>query len=247
MATKDLDPRRLSNVSCSTLFEESGVAELGTARGLTLGYVWKSPSFDGLRTRSLTTTIRLSTLGDVAVASHIKSTNSKKHPLTSERFRGVTDRRQDGSVLATHSTGRHRNPRRNSGLTYTGVSHASPGQTDWGFHNVDPVVDGCVVYDVPECHDQKDTGPRAFELSPADVPMKVRKPKQLKARGHEVLPSVSRLSSIPLSGLGEPSFRHGFETPSNFRCNLSVFSKRAGKISNPPTPMTPSITGWPGT
>ncbi|KAF9777617.1 hypothetical protein BJ322DRAFT_1106743 [Thelephora terrestris] len=42
--------------------------------------------------------------------------------------------------------------------------------------------------------------------------MKVRKPKQRKARGHEVLPSVSRASFVPPSEPGEPSFYHEFET-----------------------------------
>ncbi|KAF9793532.1 hypothetical protein BJ322DRAFT_1017014 [Thelephora terrestris] len=135
---------------------------------------------------------------------------------------GLTHRfQQDWSVLATHSTGRYRNPRRNSGLTYTGVSYTRPGQTGWDSPNVDPVVDACVVYDG-------------------------------KGRGYEVVPSVSRVSSIPPSEFGEPSFHHELETTSNFSWNavsdnLSVFSKRAGKISSPPTPTTPSITSWTGT
>ncbi|KAF9788732.1 hypothetical protein BJ322DRAFT_1019212 [Thelephora terrestris] len=296
-----LGPQRPFSISCSALFEESGGAELGTARGLTLGHVWKSSSFDDLRTSSLTMTIRPSTSGElVAVASrrvvshwsgmrfkvcpsaeghstrfafgglsdkigvrdflgipkvhrrersiarseigpnegtgqvgqafeaefqptlveqtiscshpvrrvqskeirftsaanpprfavkhsrnshrqkekhevvcvhelpptssnhrhvsraltqHIESTNFQKHFLTPKRFRGVTDHRndlahrfqQDWSVLATHSTGRHRNPRRNGGLTHTGVSHTNPDQTDSDSPNFDSVVDGCVV------------------------------------------------------------------------------------------------------
>ena len=84
---------------------------------------------------------------------------------------------QDWSVLSTHSTGRHRNPRRNGGLTHTGASFVSAGQTDLDFPNVDPFVDSRVVCDGQEFYDQ-DTRPRTIEISLADVPMKVRKPKQ---------------------------------------------------------------------
>lgn len=50
-----------------------------------------------------------------------------------------------------------------------------------------------------------------------------------KTRDYEVLPPVSRVSSVPPSELGEPSFLHDFETMSNFSWdamtsdNLSVF------------------------
>ena len=52
-----------------------------------------------------------------------------------------------------------------------------------------------------------------------------------KARGYEALPSAPRVSSVPPSELGEPSFHHDFETMSNFSWdamtsdNLSDFSE----------------------
>lgn len=136
---------------------------------------------------------------------------------------------QDWSVLSTHSTGRPRNPRRNAGMTSGGVSHVSASRLD----------SDCVVDQFPESYtidnraeyfDQGATLPRTIEISLADVPMRVRKPKH-KARGYEVLPSVSQLSSLPPSELGEPSFHQDFETMSNFSWdamtsdNLSVFSE----------------------
>ncbi|KAF9783220.1 hypothetical protein BJ322DRAFT_142182 [Thelephora terrestris] len=104
----------------------------------------------------------------------------------------------------------------NGGSTYTGVSHTSAGQPDLDFLNVDPAVDGSVVYGGREYCDQKDIRPQAFEISLADFTMKVRKPKQRKARGNEVLQSVPRVSSVPPSELGEQSVHHEFETMSNF-------------------------------
>lgn len=85
---------------------------------------------------------------------------------------------QDWSVLATHSTGRHRNSRRNGGLANHGVSLVSAGQIDLDYSNIDPFVESCVVCDEQECYDQKHVRPPTIEISLADVPMRVRKPKQ---------------------------------------------------------------------
>ncbi|KAF9788712.1 hypothetical protein BJ322DRAFT_656213 [Thelephora terrestris] len=170
---------------------------------------------------------------DGLIKDYINATRLRSAKETACRVQNDLTHRfqQDWSVLATHSTARHRNPRRNGGSTFTGVSHTSVGQPDLDPLNVDPAVDGSVVYGGHEYCDQKDTRPRPFEISLADFPMKVRKPKQRKARGYEVLPSVPRVSSVPPSEHGEQSFHHEFETMSNFSWdavtsdNLSVFSE----------------------
>jgi hypothetical protein len=88
------------------------------------------------------------------------------------------------------------------------------------------------VGDLDDCdlHDLEVTGPRTIEISLADVPMKVCKSKQRKARGYEVLQSAPRVFSVPPSELGEPHLHNDFETMSDFSWdamtsdNLSTFS-----------------------
>jgi len=167
-------------------------------------------------------------IGDYINATRLHSAKETTYRVQND----LTQRlQQDWSVLATHSTGRHRNQRRNGGLAYNSVPLICAGQIDVDCSNVDPFVDSCVICDEQEHNDQKDTRPRTIEISLADVPMKVRKPRQRKARDYEVLPSVPRVSSVPSSELGEPSLLHDFETMSNFSWDamasddLSVFSE----------------------
>ncbi|KAF9652269.1 hypothetical protein BDM02DRAFT_2899345 [Thelephora ganbajun] len=138
---------------------------------------------------------------------------------------------QDYSVSYAHSnTGGRRNPGRGDGQTWNGDSFICAGQVDSDYSNVDPFIESCMMNCGDYC-DQESTRPRTIEISLADVPMKVRKPKQRKARGYEALPSAPRAPSILPSELGEPSFHQDFETMSNFSWdamtsdNLSVFSE----------------------
>lgn len=165
---------------------------------------------------------------DGLVKDYINATRLRSTKETVYRVQNDLTHRfqQDWSVLSTHSTGRHRNPRRNAGLAHNGVSFTSAGQAD--SDNVDPFVNSCVVCD----EDDEDVArPRTIEISLADVPIRVRKPRQRKVLGYEVLQSLPRGSSIPPSEFGEPSFHNDFETMSNFSWdamtsdNLSDFSE----------------------
>jgi len=143
---------------------------------------------------------------------------------------------REHSVPSAHSnTGGRRNPGRGDGQTWNGDSFICAGQVDSDYSSVNPFLDHHMVnsgdHDECDCYEEESNRPRTIKISLADVPMKVRKPKQRKARGYEVVPSVPRVSSVPPSELGEPSFHQDFETMSNFSWdamtsdNLSVFSE----------------------
>jgi len=141
------------------------------------------------------------------------------------------------SVSSAHSdTGGRRNPGRGDGQTWNGDSFICAGQVDLEDRAVDPFLDHHTLdsgdCDEYHCFEREIERPRTMEISLADVPMRVRKPKQRKSRGFEFLPSVPRVSSVPPSELGEPSFFYqDHETMSNFSWdamtadNLSVFSE----------------------
>jgi len=140
------------------------------------------------------------------------------------------------SVSSAHSnTGGRRNPGRGDGQTWNGDSFICADQIDSYCSNIDPFIDYRTMnsrdYDECDCCEQATERPRTIEISLADVPMKVRKPKQRKACGYEVLPLVPQVSSVPPSELGEPSCYQDFETMSDFSWdaitsdNLSVFSE----------------------
>jgi len=80
------------------------------------------------------------------------------------------------------STGGRRNPGRGDGQTWNSDSFICPGQIDPDCSEIDPSIDSCVVDcggdDECDYYDQEVTRPRTIEISLADVPMKVRKPKQ---------------------------------------------------------------------
>ena len=87
------------------------------------------------------------------------------------------------TVSSTHSnTGGRRNPGRGDGQTWNGDSFICASQIDPDYSNVDPSIDrsmmSCDDYDERDYCDQEATRPRTIEISLADVPMKVRKPKQ---------------------------------------------------------------------
>jgi len=160
---------------------------------------------------------------DYISASSLASTKETAYRVQND----LTHRfQQDWSVLSTHSTGRHRNPRRNGGLTYNGVPLICAGQVDSDYSGVDPFVESCVIRDEQEYY----TRPQTIEISLADVPMKIRRPKQRKTRGYEARGYETIPSTSP-SELGEPPSHHDFETMSNFSWDamtsddLSVFSE----------------------
>jgi hypothetical protein len=90
---------------------------------------------------------------------------------------------RDYSASSAHSnTGGRRNPGRGDGQTWNGDSFICAGQIDQDESNVDPSIDRYMVnrgdYDEDDYYGQEAMPPRAIEISLADVPMKVRKPKQ---------------------------------------------------------------------
>ena len=87
------------------------------------------------------------------------------------------------SVSAAHSdTGGRRNPGRGDGQTWNGDSFVCASQIDPDYSNVDPSIDRHMMnwgdYDEGDHYNQETVRPRTIEISLADVPMKVRKPKQ---------------------------------------------------------------------
>ena len=86
------------------------------------------------------------------------------------------------AVSSAHSdTGGRRNPGRGDGQTWNGDSFICASQVDSDYSNVDPSIDRYMMsYDEHDYCDQEVMRPRTIEISLADVPMKVRKPKQRK-------------------------------------------------------------------
>ena len=87
------------------------------------------------------------------------------------------------AVSSAHSdTGGRRNPGRGDGQTWNGDSFICAGRIDPDYSNVDPSIDRHMMdwgdHDERDHYDQEATRPRTIEISLADVPMKVRKPKQ---------------------------------------------------------------------
>ena len=89
------------------------------------------------------------------------------------------------SLASAHSnTGGRRNPGRRDGRAWNGDSFICPGQVDLDNPSVDPFMDSCTInvgdFDDCDYRNLEVTGPRTVEISLADVPMKVCKPKRRK-------------------------------------------------------------------
>ncbi|KAF9788727.1 hypothetical protein BJ322DRAFT_1217693 [Thelephora terrestris] len=216
---------------------------------------------------------------------HIESTNSKKHLWTSERFRGVTDRRIESRIAedqAHHASKiistRHAciPPKKLSAAFRTtslvtsskivcptlvsrtpalaSLTWTPPTTTQLSTAARSMTVQQRLAGDERQLKAQVDElteelkanqHPNRMRLIQEVIPVRFlatstatviwdfsrRLPNEGMARGHEVLPSVSRLSSIPPSKSGKPSSLHESEIMSTLSWdavvsdNLSIFSE----------------------
>ena len=87
------------------------------------------------------------------------------------------------SVSSAHSeTGGRRNPGRGDGQSWNGDAFICASHVDQDHSNVDPSIDRYMMdwgdHDERDYCEREVVRPRTIEISLADVPMKVRKPKQ---------------------------------------------------------------------